>query len=76
MSSIGLSRGALAAAALLAAGCASLPAQHRPRPPPLAPEHGPNPELLAPFATGQAAHPELSGYHLYSVGVDGLLLRL
>ncbi|MBV9619592.1 MAG: phospholipase D family protein, partial [Gammaproteobacteria bacterium] len=76
MSIIGLSRGTLVAAALLAAGCASLPAQHKPPPPPVALEHEPNPELVSPFAAAQAAHPSLSGYHLYSVGVDGLLLRL
>ncbi|MBV9698055.1 MAG: phospholipase D family protein [Gammaproteobacteria bacterium] len=69
------SRGALLVTALLA-GCASMPAQHRPRPPAVALEHAPNAELATPFAAGQAAHPELSGYHLYSVGIDGLLLRL
>lgn len=69
---IRLPRGALLVTALLA-GCASLPAQRTPRAPPVAVEHAPNAELAAPFAAGQAAHPQLSGYHLYSVGIDGLL---
>jgi cardiolipin synthase C len=72
---IRLPGGALLVLALLA-GCASLPAQHTPRPPPVAVEHAPNAALVAPFAAGQAAHPTLSGYHLYSTGIDGLLLRL
>lgn len=63
--------------ALALAGCASLPPGHDfPRPVAAAPAHAPNAALLQPFAAAESAHPRESGFRLYSIGVDGLLLRL
>ena len=58
-------------------GCAALPPGHDyPRAPLPAPAHQPNPALLQPFAAAARAHAGESGFRLFSVGVDGLLLRL
>jgi len=63
--------------ALAFAGCASLPPGHDyPRPPSAPPTHAPNAALLQPFEAQERAHPSESGFRLYSIGVDGLLLRL
>ena len=63
--------------ALALAGCATLPPGHDfPRPAPVAPVHPPNAALVQPFEAAQSAHPGASGFRLYSIGVDGLLLRL
>jgi len=61
--------------ALLLCGCTALPGRDFPRPPSAAAVAAPNPVLL------QAAAPEhargaTSGFRLYSLGIDGLLLRL
>ena len=62
--------------ALVLCGCSSLPGRDYPRQPsPLAAEP-PNPALVQPFADASRAHAAQSGFRLYSVGVDGLLLRL
>ena len=61
--------------ALVLCGCAALPPGRE-----TAPTHAltqpPNPALLQPFAAAAQAHPGESGFRLFSVGVDGLLLRL
>jgi len=68
---------ASAGCALLLGACASLPPGHDyPRPPLPAPEHAANPALLKPFAAAAQAHPGAAGFRLFSVGVDGLLMRL
>jgi putative cardiolipin synthase len=36
----------------------------------------PNPKLTEPFASGARLHSGKSGFRLYSLGIDGLLLRL
>ncbi|MGO9998759.1 MAG: phospholipase D-like domain-containing protein [Acetobacteraceae bacterium] len=61
---------------VVAAGCTSLPGRDFPRPAPMAIVHAPNTALTQPFAAAAHAHEEASGFRLYSVGVDGLLLRL
>jgi len=62
--------------ALVLCGCSSLPGRDYPRQPsPLAAEP-PNPALVQPFADASRTHAAESGFRLYSVGVDGLLLRL
>jgi cardiolipin synthase C len=58
------------------AACTAMPGRDKPRPPPIAPTHTANPALVAPLAAAAQAHPGLSGFRLYSVGIDGLLLRL
>jgi putative cardiolipin synthase len=62
--------------ALALAACAGMPGRNEPRPPPIALTYAANPALVAPFAAAARAHPGLSGFRLYSLGIDGLLLRL
>jgi cardiolipin synthase C len=66
----------LVPAALALAACTSMPGRDQPRPPPSAPTHAANPALLTPFVAAAQEHPGLSGFRLYSAGIDGLLLRL
>jgi cardiolipin synthase C len=66
----------LVPAALALAACTSMPGRDQPRAPPVAPTHEANPALVTPFAAAARAHPGLSGFRLYSPGIDGLLLRL
>jgi cardiolipin synthase C len=62
---------------LLCAGCTTLPAGHEfPRPPEAALTQPPNPVLAQPFTSAVRDHPHQSAFHMLSVGVDGLLLRL
>src|SRR5215469_2984768 len=60
----------------LLCGCTTLPGRNYPRPPSSVSVEPANPALLRPFAAAERAHPEESGFRLYDVGVDGLLLRL
>ncbi|GAC1457228.1 MAG: phospholipase D family protein [Steroidobacteraceae bacterium] len=69
-------RALLIAFLLALSGCASLPGRNFPRPAPVQISHEPNPALTQPFAAAARAHEGASGFHLYSTGVDGLLLRL
>jgi putative cardiolipin synthase len=62
--------------ALAAGGCAGMPGRDFPRPPPVEIVHEPNGALTQPFAGAALTHNGASGFRLYSVGVDGLLLRL
>jgi putative cardiolipin synthase len=62
--------------ALALAACAGMPGRDQPRPPPLVLTHAANPALAAPLTAAAQAHPGLSGFRLYSAGIDGLLLRL
>jgi putative cardiolipin synthase len=62
--------------ALAAAGCANLPGRDFPRPAPVDLVHGPNTALTQPFAAAAREHNGVSGFRMYSAGVDGLLLRL
>jgi putative cardiolipin synthase len=62
--------------ALLLCGCTTLPGRGFPRTPTAALTQPPNPALLQPFTAAERAHGAESGFRLYSVGVDGLLLRL
>jgi cardiolipin synthase C len=66
---------ALCCAVLLCA-CTSLPGRNYPRQPSGVPALPPNPELVQPFLRAERAHGAESGFRLYSVGIDGLLLRL
>ncbi|HEY7995379.1 MAG TPA: phospholipase D family protein [Steroidobacteraceae bacterium] len=66
----------LAPCALALAACAGLPGRDQPRPPPVAATQPANPALVTSFAAAARAHPGLSGYRFYSLGIDGLLLRL
>src|SRR5262252_10075200 len=59
--------------ALLLCGCTALPGRDYPRPPSSAVLAAPNPALLQ---TAAPAHGANSGFRMYSLGVDGLLLRL
>ena len=61
---------------LLLCGCTTLPGRDYPRPPSSTPVEPANPALLQPFAAAARTHPAESGFRLYAVGVDGLLLRL
>ena len=62
--------------ALLLCGCTTLPGRDYPRrPSPLA-TVAPNSELLQPATDAARAHGDKSGFRLYSLGIDGLLLRL
>jgi putative cardiolipin synthase len=60
----------------MAAGCSGLPGRDYPRnePPIIRPQA--SSALAEPFTLEQRAHSGASGFRLYSVGVDGLLLRL
>jgi cardiolipin synthase C len=62
--------------ALAAGGCAGVPGRNFPRPPPVEILHDPNAALTQPFAGAAQTHNGNSGFRLFSVGVDGLLLRL
>jgi cardiolipin synthase C len=62
--------------ALLLCGCTALPGRDYPRRPSSVSVEPANPALLQPFADAERTHPAESGFRLYSVGVDGLLLRL
>jgi putative cardiolipin synthase len=56
-------------------GCMSLPTPSQPGE--LAPQpHAEGSWLSKTFAAGSAEHPTASGFHLFSAGIDGLLLRL
>jgi cardiolipin synthase C len=67
----------LACAVLLCAGCATLPPGHDfPREAPQPLTQSANAALVQPFAAAAGAHPQESGFRIFSVGVDGLLLRL
>src|SRR5215469_10716503 len=61
---------------LLLCGCTTLPGRDYPRPPSTPAVEPPNPALLQPFAAEAHAHAAESGFRLYTVGIDGLLLRL
>jgi cardiolipin synthase C len=61
---------------LLLCGCTTLPGRGFPRTPSSPPTQPPNPALLQPFAAAERAHAAESGFRLYTVGIDGLLLRL
>jgi putative cardiolipin synthase len=64
-------------AVLLLGGCASLPAGHTfPSEFPDTPPHEANPAFSRLFAVEERAHPGESGFRLFGIGVDGLLLRL
>ena len=62
--------------AVILGGCSTLPGRDFPRPLPTPAVTPPNAALLQPFAAAERTHPEQSGFRLYTVGVDGLLLRL
>ena len=62
--------------AFAAGGCTSMPGRNVPRPPPVEIVHEPNVALTQPFAGAALTHTGASGFRLYSIGVDGLLLRL
>jgi len=62
--------------AIVLGGCSTLPGRDYPRPPSAPLANPPNPALLQPLAGAGRAHRAESGFRLYSVGVDGLLLRL
>jgi len=62
--------------ALLLSGCTALPGRDYPRPPSPLATAPPNPELLQPSAGSAHAQDGESGFRLYSLGIDGLLLRL
>ena len=65
----------LLCAVLSLAGCVSLPhPSHREAEPPQRPATGS--WLNKTFEDALAGHPATSGFHLFSAGVDGLLLRL
>lgn len=68
---------ALAVAALLCTACTTLPPGHDyPRPPAPPLTQPPSPALTQPVATAASDHPHESAFRMFSVGVDGLLLRL
>lgn len=60
----------------VAAGCSSLPGRDFPRPEPVGVHRAPNAALTDPFIAGERLHGGASGFRLYSLGIDGLLLRL
>ena len=66
---------AAACCAIVLGGCTTLPGRDYPRPPSAPLTNPANPALLQ-LAGAERAHPAQSGFRLYSVGVDGLLLRL
>jgi cardiolipin synthase C len=68
--------GLLLISALAAGGCASMSGRNFPWPPPVEIVHEPNAALTQPFAGAAMTHHGASGFRLYTVGVDGLLLRL
>jgi len=66
----------LACIALLGAGCTTLPGRDFPRETPQPLTQSANAALVQPFAAATRSHPKESGFRIFSVGVDGLLLRL
>ncbi len=69
--------GLIALAALLVAGCASLPpGADYPKPASNALAHPEQTSLGRRLAAPSAAHPGLSGFHLLPVGIDSFLLRM
>ena len=67
----------LSTTALVLGGCATLPpGRDFPREPSAPPAHAPNSALIRPFEAAARAHPGASGFQMFSLGVDGLLLRL
>ena len=62
--------------ALLLCGCTTLPGRNFPRQPSSPATQPPNPALLQAFAADERRHAAESGFRLYSLGIDGLLLRL
>ena len=60
----------------LMAGCAGLPGRDFPRPAPMEVQNPPSPSLTQPFVPAARQHEGASGFRLYSLGIDGLLLRL
>ena len=62
--------------ALLLCACTALPGRDYPRKPSPVPAQAANPQLVQPFLAAERAHGMESGFRLYSVGIDGLLLRL
>jgi putative cardiolipin synthase len=71
-----MSRLLLACCAIALGGCTALPGRDYPRPPSPPPANAPNSALFEPFAASAQAHRDESGFRLFSVGIDGLLLRL
>jgi putative cardiolipin synthase len=61
---------------VLLCACTSLPGRDYPRKPSPLPAQAPNPEFVRPLLAAERAHGTESGFRLYSVGIDGLLLRL
>ena len=61
--------------AILLTACTSLPGRDFPRTA-LPVTQPPKPALLQSFAAAAGSHPAQSGFRLFPVGVDGLLLRL
>jgi putative cardiolipin synthase len=57
-------------------GCSSLPGRDVPRPEPASAHTAPNAALSEPFASEALLHKGASGFRLFSLGIDGLLLRL
>ncbi len=58
------------------AGCTSLPGRDAPRREPIGANQPPNAALAQPFAAGARTKSAASAFRLYSLGIDGLLLRL
>lgn len=76
-STTGLRLYGLAAACLfLATGCAGLPGRDFPRREPTGTNDVPNAALTEPFVPGARVHNGASAFRFYSLGIDGLLLRL
>src|ERR1700751_3502980 len=62
---------------LLLFGCTTPPGRAYPRQPSPLASQAPNPQLLQPGHADASAHANTdSGFRLYSLGIDGLLLRL
>ena len=57
-------------------GCSGLPGRDVARPEPVSAPTTPNVALSQPFASASLLHKGASGFRLYSLGIDGLLLRL
>ncbi len=68
--------GVAALCLFLAVGCAGLPGRDFPRREPTGANNAPNVALTQPFAAGTRLHSGASAFRLYSLGIDGLLLRL
>ncbi len=61
---------------LLLAGCATLPGRNYPRPADAPLLQPPSRALTDPFTAAAQQHPGESGFRMFSIGVEGLLLRL